>query len=51
MEKGRLWWSVAEFANVDFGGGVLGAPVRKFVEEEIRRLKYTGRIIDFGRLS
>lgn len=45
-EDGIDWWSVAEFMN-----GTFGAPVRKLVEEEVRRLDYIGCITDFKRLN
>ena len=39
-EDGILWWSAAGFMR-----GVYGAPVKKFTEEEIRKLSYRSHIV------
>ena len=38
-EDGIKWWSAADFMK-----GVFGAQVRKFTEDEIRKLNYSGHI-------
>lgn len=40
-EKDRLWWSAAVFTNKFYG-----APVKKFTEDEIRKLSYSSHISD-----